>query len=341
MNDIQPLCTSIAQALRLGNPTCPVKSVSGGYMHKMVCLQTDMGKYAIKMLNPTIMKRADAHANFAAAEELEKLLEENQLPIVPALTFGGKKMQQITMNQLDAPHAQMQYYYVFEWTEARALSSKDVQKEHCEIIGETLAKIHRIKQSKEPSTRSRIEVDWDRYIRLADIKHIEIAPMLAKNRVLLYHSQNQGNAALAKLPNRTSICNGDMDCKNVLWEKGKPQIIDLESLSYGNPYMDMFELALCWSGYEHCAINAEFLLAFIKAYSRECKDFKPDWEVLYETNCGRLEWLEYNVKRALMIECESEEERQLGIRQVVETLEHVVYYHSVRDELLMKLQAVQ
>ena len=56
--------------------------------------------------------------------------------------------------------------------------------------------------------------------------------------------------------------------------------------------------------------------------------------MLYYANNGRLEWLEYNIKRALMLETDSEEEQQLGINEVKETIDHVVYYDSIKTELL-------
>ena len=54
---------------------------------------------------------------------------------------------------------------------------------------------------------------------------------------------------------------------------------------------------------------------------------------LYANN-GRLEWLEYNIKRSLMLETDSEEEQQLGINEVKETVAHVVYYKLIKEELL-------
>ena len=59
-----------------------------------------------------------------------------------------------------------------------------------------------------------------------------------------------------------------------------------------------------------------------------------NWKVLYYANNGRLEWLEYNIKRALMLETDSEEEQQLGINEVKGTIDHVVYYDSIKTELL-------
>lgn len=38
-----------------------------------------------------------------------------------------------------------------------------------------------------------------------------------------------------------------------------------------------------------------------------------------------------------MIECENEEERKLGIDQTLETIHCIVYYHSIKEELLEHL----
>jgi hypothetical protein len=61
---------------------------------------------------------------------------------------------------------------------------------------------------------------------------------------------------------------------------------------------------------------------------------------LYGTGFGLLEWLEYNVKRSLMIECENEEERSLGIEQVKQSMHSLIYYNSIKDELLKHLETV-
>lgn len=51
----------------------------------------------------------------------------------------------------------------------------------------------------------------------------------------------------------------------------------------------------------------------------------------------RLEWLEFNIKRSLMIECDSQEEQEIGINEVKETIEHVVYYDKVKNEILKNI----
>lgn len=320
----------IAQKCILGILTTPPQRVTGGYMHKMYQLQTTTGKYAVKLLNPAIMKRPDALQNYARAERLERVLQEAGIPIAPALEINGRKMHCVNG----------QYLYVFQWIEGKALPWDGIRREHCAIAGELLAKIHKIEQAEQSFAGDALSIDWDKYITLADAKCPEIAQELRVHRELLYSAQDQYNAALNSVPPITCICDGDMDSKNVLWVDGNPVIIDLECLDYGNLFLEMFQLALGWSGGVLCNIDYECLNAFLTAYSREYGELSVNWDGLYGVGFGWLDWLEYNVKRALGIECEHEEERQLGIGQVRETMGRIVYYDSVRDELLRHLSVV-
>lgn len=154
------------------------------------------------------------------------------------------------------------------------------------------------------------------------------------NKELLCESQNRGNAAIHHIPLVTSICHNDMDCKNVLWLNEDMKIIDLECLGYANPYLELYELALCWSGYEENNINFNYFTAFMDAYFGNRPKPDIDWESMYDSNYGRLQWLEYNVKRALLIECGSTQEQELGISQVKETIDHVIYYHKSKGEII-------
>lgn len=317
----------ILSELDLGDFIVQPQRVSGGYLHKMYKLETTTGKYAVKLLNPVIMKRPDALSNFQRAERLEDTLVKNGIPVVPAIRINGRKMQCI----------QNQYFYIFRWIEGKALGWKEIKKEHCEIAGKLLAKIHKIEQTEKPFTGEKICVDWDAYIELAVEKCPEILNEIKPYRELLYSAQEEYNSALESVPDMICICDGDMDSKNVLWINGNPMIIDLECLDYGNPFLEMFQLALSWSGGVLCDLDYERLNAFITSYLKEYGNFTVPWKNLYGIGFSWLDWLLYNMKRALMIECENEEERKLGIEQVKETIRRIVYYASVKEELLNNL----
>lgn len=321
------LLKNICNQLGLGRLIELPTKLYGGYMHQMFRIKTVNGDFAIKLLNPIIMKRPDALNNYNLAETLESKLQLAKIPIVSAIEYNFKKMQ----------CSNNQYYYVFNWIDGKALKSQEILVAHCVKISGVLAEIHNIETKKIASHIEPLTIDWERYIFLAQVDFPEIAQMLRKNLNIIIENQKEGNIARQQLPEVIAICHGDMDSKNVLWEGENPKIIDLECLNYGNPYMEFFELALCWSGYEHCDLNYHLLEAFIKAYIDKIKNFKVDWEVLYHCNNGRLLWLEYNIKRAIEIECENEEEKRLGIQQVQATMEHIKYYHKIKDELINKL----
>lgn len=318
----------ICNELQLGALKGKIKKVSGGYIHKMYRVKTSNGDYAIKLLNPVIMQRPDVFENYRLAEELERLLQNEGIPIVPALEFYDKKMQCI----------QNQYLYVFDWVKGKPLKLKQIKENHCNIMGRILAQIHKIECKPKRIERRTLNINWDDYIFRANNICPSVVPLLARVRDILYKRQSAANESSGKVPDVTCVCNGDMDSKNVLWVNNMPKIIDLECLNYGNPYTELFQLALCWSGYESCNINYKLLKAFVKAYLQEYGSIALDWEVLYYSYTGSLEWLEYNVKRALMIECGDEEERKLGIEQVKETTEHIIYYDKIHKRLVAELE---
>lgn len=333
----EKILEKICHVYNLGELLCKPTRLTGGFMHKMYSLFTTQGKYAVKLLNPFIMQRKDAMDNYRTAEVFESALEQTKIPILPALSFDGKKMQ-----CMDG-----QYFYLYQWYDGKALKSEEITPYHCEKIGGILAEIHGLKLLRtngaeaeigpecceEKYERKELHIDWDDYIEKLAVKNRSLSELLQTNRALLYESQDKGNEAIKKLPTTVAICHNDMDSKNVLWSGKECRIIDLECLSYGSPVMELYELALCWSGYEVCNIDVSLFQSFIRAYAKAGGTLPTDWETVYYCNNGRLEWLEYNVKRALGMEC-SEEEIEMGVEQVKETMAHVIYYHEAKKDIL-------
>ncbi len=326
----------------LGAFLMPPQRITGGYLHRMYRLDTERGSYAVKLLNPNIMARPDAKQNFDRAEYLERVLAEQGIPVISALEWNGRKRQ----------CAEGQYYYVFPWSDGKAIPWQDIQVRHCLEAGRLLASIHRIpckeQLGKQPGQgRPLIEISWEPYQKLAGQNCPELAELLRRHGGLLSDAQRAYNQAIEQAPEAASICDGDMDCKNVLWIEGKPAVIDLECLDYGNPWIEAFGLALSWAGGAVCELDYDRLQVFLQAYEENIEGFmagqdclptsKMDWRNLYGVGFSWLDWLEYNVKRALGLECQDEEEQRLGLAEAKETLKRMVYYDSIREELIKKL----
>ncbi len=83
----QKLLEKLCREYNMGELTQSPTRLTGGFMHKMYALFTTKGKYAVKLLNPFIMQREDAMNNYRTAEAFEAMLEQTDIPILPALTF--------------------------------------------------------------------------------------------------------------------------------------------------------------------------------------------------------------------------------------------------------------
>lgn len=307
--------------LNLGTLCGNAQQLQGGLTHSMFSITTDLGCYCIKLLNPNIMKRPTAMNNYREAEKLELILENNSIPIIPALLFNHQKMQEI----------QGQYFYVFKQYSGTVLKHTKIHAMHCRKIGQALASIHLIDQHPAPNSMSEIRIDWNTYIQLASIQCPEVAQLLLKHQSILIDLQNSHNKALDKLPPIASICHNDLDCKNVLWDHDDFKIIDLECLSYANPLLEFFELALVWSGLEQHKIDYDLFKAFTHAYLSNNPLSAIDWKVIIDCNVQRLHWLQFNVKRSLLIDTVSLEEQKLGFQQVFETVELLLFYAKQKE----------
>jgi Ser/Thr protein kinase RdoA (MazF antagonist) len=325
----------LASALSLGCLTQRPRPVYGGYMHRMYRLDTTQGCYAVKLLNPEVMSRPEAMSNYRRAEALEAVLEQNRMPVVPAMVLGGKRMQCI----------EGQYCYVFPWVEHSALGWEEIEPMHCIVMGALLAQLHSLAIPEglpqfEPVQPETMTHDWACLARKAESACPRIAPALLGHLPLLEAAQASYNRAVEALEPLCCICNADMDSKNVLWEQNRPLIIDLECLETGNPVNDLIQLSLSWAGGTVCRFDYGRLRAFLTAY-RQRKALPPmDWSSLTGLGFSWLDWLHYSLRRAFGETGGDDAERQLGLTQAVETLERIRYFASEEAQVAALVQAV-
>ena len=315
----------IVKEVHLGKLISKPVRVYGGLTHKMFMLETEKGKFVVKILNENIMKRPNAMKNFEKADTLECVLKDNYIPCVYSLTTNGKKIYKIDEF----------YMYVYPFYSGQSLSQEEIGIKQVKMIGEVVSKIHNIDIREGMNTIPYKKIDFKKYIDLAKEKKSVIYDYLYDKLDILNTSLENGNNAIKYAPKVSTICHNDLDSKNVLWIGDEFKIIDLECLCYSNPYLELLTLALCWSGYEENSLNVELFKTFIDTYKKNTKlDMNIDWESIYYLNNDRLSWLEFNIKRSLMIECNSKEEQELGIEEVQKTIKHVLYYDKIKKIIL-------
>ena len=126
----------------LGEVLFPIAPVSGGFLHRMYKVRTAMKSYAVKHLNPEIMRRPDAAENYRRAEKLEQIIAEAGIPVVPALMINGRKMLE----------SDGEYFYVFPWQDGQITDWNHISALQCRQAGNIQGRIHALQPRRTART---------------------------------------------------------------------------------------------------------------------------------------------------------------------------------------------
>lgn len=329
MNEIQynlqfeKLCC----VLQLGDIVKNPETVSGGFLHRMYAIETTKGKYAVKTLNPRIMLRPAIMQYLINSERIVSIAANN-IAALPA-----KRFNDIFIQEIDG-----QFYMVFEWVEGKNLKPDQINTTHCEKIGAVLAGIHMTDFSvlgiKNDITTKDQLIDWSYYLKKGQANNAVWANLMSENIEKLYDWNAKANKASTLLAANMVISHRDLDPKNVMWNHGEPIVIDWESAGYVNPMHELIETAIYWSEDQKGEIDKERFLAFINGYKNKYGMLQADWDAVLQNGfSGKLEWLEYSLKRSLLIECTDKAEQQMGIAQATGTIKAINRYADTMAEL--------
>ena len=306
---------------RLGDITEMIP-VTGGHMHEMYRVSTPSAVYAVKCLNPLVMCRPEARDNMAASEKIVRLFQK-YLPVCPAKEINGDCLLTYEGG----------YYMIFDWIDGAPVYPPKIGKKHCAEIGTALGKMHSL-QLSVPGLSGEPEPTplfaWEHFLHTAAAQKpvwLETYSAMTERLLLWNKAIRRAEPALAA---EAILSHRDLDPKNVLWHKDQYVLVDWESAGYVNPYQELLEVLLAWSDDGTGRPEQDKFSTMLRAYARFSYPDEADWDTVLL--CGRknmLAWLEYNLKRALGLECASEKERLLGDSQVCETLSLLEQYDKM------------
>ena len=312
----------------LGSVRLPISPVPGGFLHRMYKVDTETGSFAVKHLNPNIMRRPEAMDNFKAAEALERMLDTSDIPIVPALEFDGCKMQLVDGD----------YFYIFKWQEGAISEWNNISAEQCRIAGSIQGKIHAIASMQVDKPMPEFScIDWDDLLEKAASNAPTLEGLIKENKEMFIYAEKELNSARANLPGIESIVDEDMDPKNVMWHEGHPKVIDLECLERGNPVSSAIQLSLQWAGATICDLDFSKMKAFFDGYLDAYDSGLSDYSSVFGLAYTWVEWLEYNIRRALG-HCADEGEREIGLSEVELSVARIRYLKDMEGQILQNLK---
>lgn len=139
--------------------------VTGGLMHKMYHVTTENGEFAVKVLNPDIMKREQALRNMISSEQISNKFK-SEISLIAAKEICGQHI--VAFDSY--------YFMVFDWFDAHALFDTEIKVCHCKEIGKVLGKMHSLnieiqEISKNVSIRERFS--WEDFLQEAKRQRTE------------------------------------------------------------------------------------------------------------------------------------------------------------------------
>ena len=291
-------------------------------MYKVV---TTTGNYAVKHLNPEVMKRKDAKSNHILSEKIANYAKENGIDCIPAKIIKGNALQEFNGN----------YFFVFDWFEGKSANENEINFDQVEKVSNLLAKIHSInfgdfkyecKLGKEI-----LEVNWDYYIE--KLENPKIKELLITNKEKLIELDEKSTIYANEIRNNLVVSHRDLDLPNILWDKNNnPVIIDWESSGIVNPCEELIETAWDWSGGQKYFDKEKFKY-FVNNYKNKGGDIKDYHKAIYANFKNKSGWLEYNLKRVCRIECIDDEEQKLGEDEVIRVINEILMFYNVIENI--------
>jgi thiamine kinase-like enzyme len=324
---------NLCNELELGIPLSPPKRVHGGLLHTMWRINTEEASYAIKQLSPDIkLKNKSIIENYNLTEEIATRFVERGIPAICALKPSGKYLVLIHGTG----------FLIYPWVDAKPLHKDTVSKSHALKIAEIIAQMHLINlavpEIKEPEFDIHTNDSLEELFSKAQSYHCPFAAALTEHQKTITTINTNYQNMLPLLKQSSVVSHGDLDQKNVLWDKNdNPILIDWECARKLNPTYEIVNASLDWSGIT-THFNQAIFIKMIQTYSNSGGHLdKTVLEAAFNAVLGNwINWMVYNIERACTRE--ESEQKTLGIEQVNQVLQTMIQLINIIPDLIASFE---
>lgn len=326
---------AICDYFGLGRPIETPIRIYGGLLHIMWRLITEKGTYAIKQLSQDInLFDSQIVRNYNLTEYIAFCFIQQGISAVCALEQSGNYL--LVLDGVG--------YLVYPWIAGTALDKDAISENKALQIPEILARMHNIDLSipeiLEPEFDIHKNDDIVSFVQKALDYQCPFAKLLKDKLPDLLKANSTYQRAIPILKKQAVVSHGDLDQKNVLWDKfGNPILIDWESARKLNPTYEIVNASLDWSGIT-TEFNKELFFKLIKAYkkARGIIDNSSLEASFYGVLGNWINWLVYNIDRS----CNnvSSEQQKIGIEQVAQVLPTILRLQTLGTELLCQVNDI-
>lgn len=307
----------ICHLYALGNLTQQPKAIKGSLLNQIWKFTTTQGIYAIKIVNLALdSNKTQIYKKFLLSEKVAQIVASHNIPALTALQVDRSPICEIDKT----------FVLVFPWITGNTLAASAATSDQARQIGSWLAKIHALK----------ITVPELREMEYNPLKNVDFAPLLAKidnacftisfdKKTLLTELESWKQQYLAvetQIENTAIVSHGDLHQTNVIWQDHEhPVLLDWEYANYLNPEIEAIDVALNWSGITTGKIDKNTFNAVLSGYFSAGGSISlPASTLLDGFLKSPLNWLIFNMQRAIGKYIRTQKDTELGKHEVYKTL---------------------
>jgi Ser/Thr protein kinase RdoA (MazF antagonist) len=310
------LAAHICALIGLGEPLAEPQPVPGGMLHRVWRLRTTQGDFAVKVLNPEIVRRPDARDAYRRCERIATAMVAGDIPAVAALERAGERVWEVDGATVA----------VYLWIDGATLPPVAADPRQIWRIGAILARMHALQlafaELQAPPWDRYAEGDWALLARQGAAQGVPWAEAVraALPEIAAWNALHR--QAIPAL-NRTLVTSHrDLDQKNVLWRDAHtPMIIDWESAGPINPAVELAGVALNWSGHAVGPPDRASFVAAVDGYRGAGGSVHDTGHDALAGCIGSwLGWLNYSMRRSLVESIATAGEQALGVQETFASL---------------------
>ena len=294
--------------------------VLGGLLHTTYRLDSAEGSFAVKILNPAVMKRPEALGNMIRSEKIAAAMKDS-VPAVAAVEADGSPVSLIGG----------EYVMLYPWLSCRPVLPPRVSPRHAAVVGGLLARMHSagerlfasggFSDSKNVGSDEAVR-DWEAIYREAEsaVPDASWLPELRNALPMLTAQEEEIRKALPAL-SPDVVSHRDLDPKNVMWDGASPYVIDWEAAGTIRAARELLETLFSWSDNGQGQPEKERFVPMLDAYRNiRSVDGEP-WDGIFAAfPDNTAEWLAYNIRRASGLDTADTHDRLVGASEAAGTL---------------------
>lgn len=259
-----------------------------GSQNKVYKVVTDKGNYVIKEYSYDAINSYYMLKKRKEQIRISSILNSNGINTLLPLCFNNKYFI----------YFKKRYYLIYNFSNNKTLSDIKLEKEHIRVLAKTQSKIHKLNiQSLLRKSYRKIDIDFEKGIRVAKNKDKQLYELLVKNKDKLIEIVNNCNDNLSKMCNNLCVSHNDYKRLNVMWNNGDVILLDFDATGLSNPSCCLCESAFTFSK-DGESINYDFYREYLKSYLEDYGEIKENFkDCLYFCLNGKLQWLKYMMSK--------------------------------------------